>query len=104
MSIYGIIYSPDEESVSNWTYLHKRVSPLPSPEWSPCYTGALVPQRVKRWPTDLAVLRLSLVLTHEKGSIAHSLSLSSLPRPDMTEILLKKDVKLLVNQPTQLYQ
>ena len=56
--------------------------------------GAPVAQWVKRWPTDLADrVRSSLegnLLNRKRSSIAHSLSLSSKHRPDMTEILLKR--------------
>ena len=57
--------------------------------------GAPVAQWVKRWPTDLAVVSYSPargedLFNRKQGSIAHSLSLSSAHRPDMTEILLKR--------------
>ena len=57
--------------------------------------GALVAQWVKRWPTDLVVVSSSPargedLFNRKRGSIAHSLSLSSAHRPDMTEILLKR--------------
>ena len=65
--------------------------------------GAPVAQWVKRWPTDLAVPssiptrgekktkeRKKNLLNRKRGSIAHSLSLSTSHRPDMTEILLKR--------------
>ena len=57
--------------------------------------GAPVAQWVKRWPTDLAVVSSSPargedLFNRKRGSIAHSLSLSSDHRPDMTEILLKR--------------
>ena len=56
---------------------------------------APVAQWVKRWPTDLAVVSSSPargedLFNRKRGSIAHSLSLSSAHRPDMTEILLKR--------------
>ena len=56
---------------------------------------APVVQWVKRWPTDLAVVssstaRFEDLFNRKRGSIAHSLSLSSAHRPDMTEILLKR--------------
>ena len=59
------------------------------------YHGAPVAQWVKRWPTDLAVVSSSPargedLFSCKRGSIAHSLSLSSAHRPDMTEILLKR--------------
>ena len=59
------------------------------------YCGAPVSQLAKRRPTDLAVSGLSLVrggnLSERKRSfIAHSLSLSTSHRFDMTEILLKR--------------
>ena len=56
--------------------------------------GASVVQWVKRWPADLAVpsfeprSRRSL-LKRKRGSTAHSLSLSSAHRPDITKILWK---------------
>ena len=57
--------------------------------------GAPVAQWVKRWPTDLAVVSSSPawgedLFSRKRVSIAHSLSLSSAHRPDMTEILLKR--------------
>ena len=57
--------------------------------------GAWVAQWVKRWPTDLAVLSSIPTLgeifsTVNGGSIAHSLSLSTSHRPDITEMLLKR--------------
>ena len=57
--------------------------------------GAPVAQWVQRWPTDLVVMSSSPALgedlfSRERGSIAHSLSLLSTHRPDMTEILLKR--------------
>ena len=65
--------------------------------------GAPVAQWVKRWPTDLAVPssiptrgekktkeKKKNLLNRKRGSIAHSLSLSTSHRPDMTEILLKR--------------
>ena len=57
--------------------------------------GAPVAQWFKHWPTDLAVVSSSPALgeglfNRKRGSIAHSLSLSSARRPDMTEILLKR--------------
>ena len=57
--------------------------------------GALAAQQVKRLPTDLAVPGLSSaqgrnIFNSEQGSIAYSLSVSSLHPPDMTEILLKR--------------
>ena len=51
--------------------------------------GAPVAHWFKRWPTDLAVCLRRGSFHRERGSIAHSLSLSSAHRPDMTEILLK---------------
>ena len=56
--------------------------------------GAPVAQWVKPWPTDLVVPSLTRLeanlLNCKRGSIAHSLPLSSTHRPDMTEILLKR--------------
>ena len=57
--------------------------------------AAPVAQWVKRWPTDVAVPgsipALSVNLSNRKrGSIAHSFSLSSYHRPDITVILLKR--------------
>ena len=56
--------------------------------------GAPVAQWVKRWPADLADrVRSSLEVKSsqpKRSSIAHSLSLSSEHRSDMTEILLKR--------------
>ena len=54
-----------------------------------------VAQWVKRWPTDLAVMsslpaRGEIFSNRKRGSIAHSLSLSTCHPPDMTEILLKR--------------
>ena len=50
--------------------------------------GVPVAQWVKRWPTDLALEAKS---SHRKrGSIAHSISLSSAHCPDMTEILVDR--------------
>ena len=57
--------------------------------------GAPVAQWVKRWPTDLAVpssIPTRGLLNRKWGSIAHSLSLSTSHRPDMTEILLKRSI------------
>ena len=53
------------------------------------------PQWVKRWSTDVAVpssfSALDVNLSNPKrGSIAHSFSLSSCHRPDITVILLKR--------------
>ena len=53
---------------------------------------SFVAQWVKYWPTDLAVQNLSpssrqSLLNHKHGSIAHSLSISTLHRSDMSEIL-----------------
>ena len=66
--------------------------------------GSSVTQWVKHWPTDLADrVRSSLemnLLNRKRSSISHSLSLSSIHRPDMIEILLKKDVKLQVIHPS----
>ena len=57
------------------------------------FRGAPVAQWVKRWPTDLAEFnphsRRNLLI-RKRSSIAHSLSLSSKHRPDITEILLKR--------------
>ena len=53
-------------------------------------TGALVAQWVKRWPSDLLVLISSPARSEFFSPIAHSLSLKSDHRSDMTEILLKK--------------
>ena len=53
------------------------------------YIGAPVAQWVKRWPTDLAVPSSSPA-RGEIFSTAHSLSLSSVHRPDITETLLKR--------------
>ena len=36
-------------------------------------------------------------MNRKGGSVAHSLSLSPTHRPDMPEILLKKDVKSIIN-------
>ena len=51
-------------------------------------------QWVKRWTTDLAVPSSiptrGEIFNRKPGSIAHSLSLSTSHRPDMTEILLKR--------------
>ena len=60
-----------------------------------CLGAAPVAQWVKPWPTDLAVpssipARGEPFSTVNGGSTAHSLSLSSGHRPDMTEILLKR--------------
>ena len=73
----------------------------------PCYVGgAPVTQWVKRWPTDLADrVQSSLEMkssqpNRKRSSISHSLSLSLKHRPDMIEILLKKDVKLQVIHPS----
>ena len=57
--------------------------------------GAPVAQWVKRWPTDLAVVISSPakgedLFNCKRSFVAHSLSLSSAHRPDMTEILLKR--------------
>ena len=57
--------------------------------------GAPVAQWVQRWPTDLAVQTVRAhsrrnLLNCKRDSSAHSLSLSSAHRPDMTEILLKR--------------
>ena len=54
--------------------------------------GARLAQLVKLWPADLAVPGLSpaqgeIFSIVNRGAIAHSLSLSSSHRPDMTEIL-----------------
>ena len=59
------------------------------------FVGAPVAQWVKCWPTDLAVVSSSPargedIFNRKRGSIAHSLSLPSAHRPDMTEILLKR--------------
>ena len=64
-------------------------------ERTPTFSGAPVAQWVKRWPTDLAVVSSSPargedLFNRKRSSIAHSLSLSSAHRPDMTEILLKR--------------
>ena len=50
---------------------------------------APVAQWVKRWPTDLAVPSLKSPAQGKIFSIAHSLSLSPVDCPDMTEILWK---------------
>ena len=57
--------------------------------------GAPVAQWVKRWPADLAVPRSIPALGEnlpscKRSSVAHSLSLLSYHRPDITEILLKR--------------
>ena len=59
------------------------------------WLGTPLAQWVKRWTTDLAVPTSILLsrrnhLNRKPGSIAHSLSLSTSNRPDMTEILLKR--------------
>ena len=59
------------------------------------FPGAPVAQWVQRWPTDLAVVSSSLargedLFNRKRGSIAHSISLSSVHRPDMPKILLKR--------------
>ena len=46
--------------------------------------GALAGRWVKRWSTDLAILSWLNPFNNKRGSIVHSLSLSSLRRPDMT--------------------
>ena len=58
------------------------------------FSGDLVPQWVKRWPAVLAAPEFEYhsrrnLLNRKRGSIAHSLSLSSSHRPDMAKILLK---------------
>ena len=50
---------------------------------------------VAQWPTDLAVpvpipASGGNVFSRKRGCIAHSLSLSSVHRPDLTETLLKR--------------
>ena len=49
---------------------------------------------MKHWPTDLVFPGLAPpeaeIFTIERGSFAHSLSLSSAHGPDITEILLKR--------------
>ena len=65
-----------------------------TPSWE---SGAPVAQWIKRWPTDLAVpgsIPTRGFLDRKRGSIAHSLSLSSAHRPDMTEIPLKRRSQL----------
>ena len=69
-----------------------------------CALRAPVAQWVKRWPTNLAVpssipARGRLFSTANGVYIAHSFSLSTSHCPDMTEILLKKDVKSQVIHP-----
>ena len=64
---------------------------------------APVAQWVNHWPTDIADRVRSLLEAKssqpETGSIAHSLSLSTTHRPDMTKILLKKTYKSHVFHP-----
>ena len=55
----------------------------------------LVAQWVKRWPTfssgpEFEHRSRRSLLKRKRGSTAHSISLPSAHRPDMTEILLKK--------------
>ena len=52
--------------------------------------GAPVAQWVKRWPTDFKPRSRRNLLNCKRGYNAHSLSLSSVHCPDMTEILLKR--------------
>ena len=52
--------------------------------------GAPAGRWVERWSTDLAVLSWLNPLNSKRGSIVHSLSLSSARRPDMTKILFKR--------------
>ena len=54
-----------------------------------------VAQWVKPWPADLVVVGSSPagggdLFNCNRGSIAHSLSISSTHHPDLTEILLKR--------------
>ena len=51
--------------------------------------GAPAGRWVKCWSTDLTVLSWLNPLNSKRGSIVHSLSLSSARRPDMTEVLFK---------------
>lgn len=61
---------------------------------------------VKHWPADRAVLRSMLVVGNrfncKVGSIAHRLSLLPSEYPNLTEILLKKNVKSQVIHPSKL--
>ena len=64
-----------------------------APTYVSQYIRALVGQRVKRWPSDIAVSVSSTarggdLFNRKRGSIAHSLSLSPAHHPDMTEILV----------------
>ena len=55
--------------------------------------AAWVAQELERWPTGVSEFEPRLkrnLLTHKRGSIAHSLSFSSAHRPDMTDILLQR--------------
>ena len=64
-----------------------------TPPCFPAILAAPVAQWVKRWLADLAVPSLRPIrsrISRNRGSIAHSLSLSTSHRPDMTEILLKR--------------
>ena len=65
---------------------------------APIYRGTPIAQWVKRWPTDLAVPgsvlpKAEIFYNRKRSSIAHSLSLSSVHRPDMTKTLLKRTDK-----------